>query len=111
MKQQNKNQPTRKEKKPFDIAGEIHRLGVLMEAQGDEIRLVAEEVGNIRKTQDEQTAILSHHTEAIEAVAVNLDIVKDDVAFVKNSLKLEVDAEEFSALERRVTALEKRPTH
>ena len=68
-----------------------------------EIGGIKGEIGGIKKTLDS-------HTEMIANLAVNLEIVKGDVEFMKHSLKRKVDMEEFAALERRVALLEKRTT-
>ena len=122
--------------KSEDVHQAIRHIGVLIEAVNDNVALVAEQYGDIKKTLDVHTKILdshtaildshterldshtaildSHterldsHTEMIGRLAVNLEIVKEDVGSIKNGLKKKVDGEEFSALERRVTVLEKR---
>jgi polyhydroxyalkanoate synthesis regulator phasin len=42
----------------------------------------------------------------ITSIKEDIEIMKIDVAFIKNSLKKKVDVEEFEALERRVAILE-----
>ncbi len=49
---------------------------------------------------------LDSHTEMIVSLKEDMDIVKTDMEFVKNSLRRKVDIEEFTVLERRVAALE-----
>ncbi|MBI3632105.1 MAG: hypothetical protein HY225_01520 [Candidatus Vogelbacteria bacterium] len=51
---------------------------------------------------------LDSHTEMIGSIKTDVEIIKEDVAFLKNGIKRKVDAEEFSALERRVILLEKK---
>ena len=122
--------------KSEDVHQAIRHIGILIEAVNDNVALVAEQYGDIKKTLDAHTKILdshtaildshtaildshterldSHterldsHTEMIGRLAVNLEIVKEDVGFIKSGLKKKVDVEEFSTLERRVTVLEKR---
>ena len=94
--------------KSEDVHQAIRHIGVLIEAVNDNVALVAEQYGDIKKTLDVHTKILDSHTEMIGRLAVNLEIVKEDVGSIKNGLKKKVDGEEFSALERRVTVLEKR---
>jgi hypothetical protein len=43
----------------------------------------------------------------IGKIMIDLAINKEDVEFIKNSLKRKIDVEEFAALEKRVTILEK----
>ena len=47
------------------------------------------------------------HSEMIGHLATNVTIIKEDIEFIKGSLKKKVDVDEFSALERRVSLLEK----
>ncbi|MCL4437726.1 hypothetical protein M1513_01660 [Patescibacteria group bacterium] len=44
----------------------------------------------------------------IGQIMVDLAINKEDVEFIKNSLKKKIDVEEFSTLEKRVILLEKK---
>lgn len=80
---------------------ELRRLGVLMEQMDDKLDLVAEQHGDIIKT-------LKSHTEIIGSIAEDVAIIKMDIEFIKGSLRKKVDIEEFTALERRVSVLEKR---
>lgn len=81
--------------------GEFHHLGVLLEHVDEKVGLIAEQHGDIKK-------ILDSHTEIIGNLAVDVSLIKDDISFIKNSLKKKVDYDEFAALERRVLLLEKR---
>jgi len=90
------------------IRDEIRGLGVLIEHVDNKVSLVAEQYGDIKKTLDNHTKILDSHTEMIGSIKMDIEVIKADVAFVKGGLKKKVDADEFSALERRVALLEKR---
>lgn len=79
----------------------IRRLGVMIESVGDDVKLVAEQHGDIMST-------LKLHTEMIGSMKEDIEIIKLDTEFIKNSLKKKVDLDEFAALERRVSLLEKR---
>lgn len=83
-------------------------IGVAVEHLDDKISLVAEQYGDIRETLGEHTKILDTHTETMGNLMVEMHIVKEDLEFIKNSLKKKVDIDEFIALERRVALLEKR---
>ena len=91
-----------------DASAEIRRLGVIVERIDDNVKLIAEQYGDVKKTLDSHTRILDSHTEMIGGLATDLGIVKEDAEFTKNSLKRKVDVEEFAALEKRVSALERR---
>ncbi|MDE2144782.1 MAG: hypothetical protein KGJ01_02340 [Patescibacteria group bacterium] len=79
---------------------EIRRLGVIVEKINDNVKLVAEQYGDINKKLDS-------HTEMIGHIAADLEIMKDDVSLIKNELRQKVGIEEFVILEKRVAALEK----
>ncbi|MBI3631402.1 MAG: hypothetical protein HY219_00865 [Candidatus Staskawiczbacteria bacterium] len=122
-------------KKSPDVHQEILGLGVLIEHVDHNVQLVAEQYGDIKKdisginkTLDSHTEILGSHTEILKShsetlkshtetlkshtemigkLAVDMTIVKEDIAFIKGGLKKRVDIDEFMALERRVVLLEK----
>lgn len=77
------------------------KLGTMIEHFDDKIGLVAEQVGHIAKVVDKHTEILNHHSESIAIIQMNIE-------FIKAGLKRKVDAEEFVALEHRVSLLESR---
>lgn len=72
---------------------------VLREDFDDKISLITEQYGSIKEKLDS-------HSEMIAAISENVEIMKVDVEFIKNSLKKKVDVEEFEALEKRVIILE-----
>lgn len=73
---------------------EFRNLGALIEDNNHKLSAVAEQVGDIlvRTTN----------------IEMNIDVIKSDVEIIKNSLKRKVDIEDFEALVRRVSVLEKR---
>lgn len=75
------------QEKTNSVALELRQLGVMLEHNNDKISLVAEMVGNL---------------------SVNMEIVKEDIEFIKSGFKRKIDIEEFTALVRRVSLLEKR---
>ncbi len=102
-------------------------VGTLAEDFHSQVKLIGEQYGSIKDTLDTHTKILDSHTKTLEShtdaitsikgtldyhtemlvsLKEDMEIVKTDMGFVKNSLKTKVDIEEFSVLERRVTALE-----
>lgn len=98
----------KKENKQLDIRKDIRHLGVAIENVGHNVKLIAEQYGDIKKTLDDHTRVLSSHTEMIGKMMMDMGIMKEDVEFIKTSLKRKVDLDEFAALERRVALLEKR---
>ena len=95
-------------KKSFNISQEIQRLGVLMEHIDGKVSLVAEQRGDIQKDIGGIKRTEETHTEMIGKVMVDIEIIKEDIEFIKGGLKRKIDTEEFTALERRVALLEKR---
>lgn len=90
-----------------DTPKEFRHLGVMIESTNDNVKLIAEQFGDIKETLNEHTETLNMHTEMIGHLATDMTIIKDDIEFIKGSLKKKVDVDEFSALERRVSTLEK----
>ena len=88
-------------KRTTGLNKEIRRLGVFIEDTNDNVKLLAEQHGDMKKTLDS-------HTEMIGDMRTDLTIIKEDIEFIKNSVKRKLDIEEFAALERRVALLEKR---
>jgi len=105
-----------------DLKSGIHHLGVIVEHIDGKVSLVAEQYGDIKKdindikntlnshteTLNSHTETLNSHTEMIGRLNIDVTIIKEDVEFIKSSLKKKIDIDEFSALERRVALLEKR---
>ncbi|MBI3589062.1 MAG: hypothetical protein HY093_01455 [Candidatus Liptonbacteria bacterium] len=90
-----------------DISKEFRHLGVMIESVGDDVKLVAEQYVDLRNDVKSIKQTVESHTEMIGNLSVDLLIVKEDIEFIKGSLKKKVDVDEFSALERRVSLLEK----
>lgn len=107
---------------PVNIRAEFRKLGLLVEQSNDNFRAVQEQYGSINRKLDQHSKILeSHsrilewhsqmlksHTEMIAKLAVDLTIVKEDIALIKNAVKRKVDLDDFAALERRVALLERK---
>jgi peptidoglycan hydrolase CwlO-like protein len=129
--------------KPFNMRKEFRHLGVIIEGVHDEVKLVAEqygdikgdvtdikgditdikgevadikgditdikgEIGHIKNTLDVHTEAIGELSVDMQGVKRNIEIMKEDVEFIKAGFKKKVDIEECSALERRVIVLEKR---
>ena len=103
-----KKRIVKKTKKDIDAKTEIRHLGVLMENMGDDVKLIAEQYGDIKNDIKNVKNVLDEHTEMIGNLMIDIQIIKTDVEFIKTSLKKKIDIEEFAALERRVVLLEKR---
>ena len=91
----------KKSKAGTNISGEFRRLGVMIEHVDDKVSLVAEQHGEIVKT-------LGMVQEDIRAMKKDMEVTKQDIEFIKHGFKKKVDVDEFAALERRVSLLERR---
>jgi len=78
-------------------------LDVLGESFDDKVKLIAEQYDSIIEKLD-------GHEVGLVSMGKNIEIIKVDIAFIKNGLKKKVDAEEFESLERRVAILEAKAT-
>ena len=111
-------------------------LGVMMEGIGKEVKVIAEQYGDIKSTMgehgkkldllkeqygdikstlhehgkklDEHGKKIDSHREMIGKLAMDVAVIKEDTEFIKHGLKRKVDVEEFAALEHRVALLEKK---
>jgi archaellum component FlaC len=87
---------------------EIRHLGVLIENVNDNVKIVAEQYGDIKNDIGIIKQTLDSHTDMISSIKEDVEIMKTDIEFIKSSLKKKVDVEEFMVLERRVALLERR---
>ncbi|MDI6602939.1 MAG: hypothetical protein QME57_02340 [Patescibacteria group bacterium] len=79
---------------------EIKRyFDIVKEDFDSKVKLIAEQYDSIIEKLD-------IHEAKLVSIEKNIEIMKVDISFIKNSLKKKVDIEEFEALERRVAILE-----
>ncbi len=86
-------------------------LGALIEDTNKNVRAIAEQMGGVLKTLNSHTDMLNSHTEMIGNVLVSQNITKTNIEFIKADMKKYTVAEEFRALEKRVSYLEKKAMH
>lgn len=86
---------------------------VVVDDLKDEIKIIAEQHGDIKKTLDSHTEMIGSMKEDIEVMKsditttkTDVEIIKSDIEFIKGPLKKKVDYDEFAALERRMSLLE-----
>ena len=96
-----------KTKKQPSSNNDMHRFGVLLEHVDSKVSLVAEQYGDVKKDTGDINKKLDAHTEMIGKLSINIEIVKEEIEFIKAGFKRKIDIEEFAALERRVSLLEK----
>ena len=85
----------------------IRHFDVVAEDRDSKIAVIAEQYGDIHKNIDSIKATVESNTEMIGKLATDMTIVKEQVEIISSGLKRKVDFEEFAALQRRVSALEK----
>ena len=82
--------------------GEYQRyLGVVTESFESQVKIFA---GSVSGVQQQLIAI----REMVAKNTENIEIIKMDIQFIKQSFKHKVDLEEFESLEKRVLFLEKK---
>jgi len=91
--------------KPYNEDIKRHISALSEEFQG-RVKVVAEQFGGLNTKIDRIHNTLDSHTDMIGKLAVDMEIVKTNVEFIKGSLKKKVDYDEFLALERRMSVLE-----
>lgn|SRR3989338_36729 len=105
-----KKQTKHPKKKRVAIKGvasqEIRYFNTILESVDSKFDLIAEQYGTITQDISQIKNTLSSHTEMIGKLAVDVEIIKTDISFIKTGLKRKVDIEEFVALENRVALLE-----
>jgi len=84
--------------KPYNEDIKRHMSALSEDFQG-KVKFVAEQFIDLNRKIDT-------NTEMVGELAENLEIVKTNVEFIKDSLKKKVDYDDFIALERRVHSLE-----
>ena len=76
-------------------------LGVIAEQFQQNLKLIAESVGDLQKQLISLREMVAKNTEDIE-------VIKLELTSIKNMLKRKVDTDEFESLEKRVAMLERR---
>ena len=78
-----------------EVLEEVKRhFDVAIESVKDEVKIIAEQYGDIKKdihemkeTLDSHSAKLDSHTEMIGSMAEDIEIIKSDIEFIKAALK------------------------
>jgi hypothetical protein len=79
-----------------------HKFDVLIEGYGS----IDSRLGHVETRLGHAEDKLNVTVEMVGSIAVNMEIVKQDIEIIKGGLRKKIDADEFSALERRVVRLE-----
>ncbi len=76
---------------------EYSETGVLLENIESQVRIIAE-----------QTSQIPDINKKVGRMEENMEIMKMDIETIKHGFKIKVDIDEFAALEKRVSKLERR---
>lgn len=101
---------------------EFRNLGALIEDNNHKISARAEQYGDINKKLDSHTEMIGGLSvrmtsieltmalmqEDITLIKKDIVLIQEDISFIKSGMKRKVDQDEFDALIRRVSVLEKR---
>ncbi len=83
-------------------------LGALQEENRGHYKAIGERLDGISTKLDSHEQKLDSHTEIVGQMNVNIALIQEDIEFIKSGMKRKVDHDEFDALIRRVSVLEKR---
>ena len=90
-------------------------LGALHEDQMDALKGLGEQFVDVNRKLDSHTEMiggLSVRMTSVEQMIghmeMNIAVMQEDIGFIKSGMKRKVDQDEFEALIRRVSVLEKR---
>lgn len=75
-----------------------HEIGLFREEVNDKFKVVAEQFHGVHSKMDRMQTTLDGHTEMIGALAVDMQIVKEDVTSIKSTLETKADAKDLKTL-------------
>lgn len=97
---------------------EDRKVQVVLEDIRAKFRVFGESLQGVHKKLDSHTEMITQNTEDIAEIKLilvghttDIEIIKSDIAFIKNGLKKFVRTEEFEVLEKRVAFLENKFSH
>ena len=83
-------------------------LGALHEEHMAGLKAIGEQFVDVDRRFEGIDRKLDSHTEMIGQMHVKISIIQEDIEFIKSGMKRKVDQDEFDALIRRVSVLERR---
>ncbi len=109
----------KKKIKKTDLSATERRFGVVLENIDSKMDLVLEghqaldtkfskKIDKVDEKLEDIGEKIDIHTEMIGSMATDVEIIKSNIEFIKNSLKKKVDIDEFAVLEKRVALLERK---
>jgi hypothetical protein len=81
-------------------------LDVVVEGFVSQVKLIAESISGIQEQLIALREMVAKNTEDIEKIKMEMMVMKSDIQIIKQNLKLKVDVDDFTALEKRVALLE-----
>lgn len=83
-------------------------LGALHEEHMDGLKAIGEQFVDVNRKLDSHTEMIGGLAIRMTSMEMKMTVIQEDIEFIKSGLKRKVDQEEFDALIRRVSVLEKR---
>lgn len=83
-------------------------LGALQEENRGNFKMLGERLDGINDKLDSHTEMIGGLSVRMTSVEMTLTLMQEDISFIKSGLKRKVDQDEFDALIRRVSVLERR---
>ncbi|MDO8482379.1 MAG: hypothetical protein Q7S86_01010 [bacterium] len=83
-------------------------VGALHEEHMASLKVISEQFFDVNRKLDSHDEKLDSHTEMIGQMNMKMTVMQEDIQFIKSGLKRKVDQDEFDALVRRVSVVEKR---
>lgn len=83
-------------------------LGALHEEHMDGLKAMGEQFVDVNRKLDSHTEMIGGLAIRMTSMEMKMTVMQEDIEFIKSGLKRKVDQEEFDALIRRVSVLERR---
>ena len=82
-------------------------IGTLAEDFTAQVKILAESVSDLQRQLIIIRDMVARNTEDIEAMKMDMLVIKEDIESIKYTFKKKVDLDEFASLEKRVLILER----
>ncbi len=89
-----------------DFDSKVDAIGEGNEIIKEKLDTTFEMVGKLNEKTDGLSDKADATFEMVGEMKIDMEVVKSDISFIKNSLKQKVDKDEFISLEKRVILLE-----
>ena len=83
-------------------------LGALHEEHMSALKAMGEQFIDVNRKLDSHIEVIGGLSVQMTSIEMKMTVIQEDTEFIKSGLKRKVDQDEFEALIRRVSVLEKR---